>query len=487
MKSQTLLALIALSWASTVSAACNNPKNWLESPNEGVKTFVGYKQELPYGFTSQMTGDLPGYNPQPDLPYPPPLPAEMLNKSSQGKLSKETNFISYYEPDGKGNWRVCRMEIWVPRGSDPVEKTEPENQGKNPLVRQWLKTDAMGYAAVYLYDAKGRIAETFHVSSDRPKESGHSGERECFHFDAKDRPALYVRATSSNACPKGDKPDPRDFSERFRYMELKDGRVTDTWGEQHFGEPDGSWEKRISFHIPFDLNNKDENLWFQGGNARADPVKGVTQILGGYRLGEKDESMGPTYKVDGNEQPSEYYFTKPPVPISMLETPEKIYDYDRRREADVTSIVKLVEFFPAGKHRVRDRFYTAVGNTVRQEQYDEAGKLKRVINLGKFSRQDLDTGFYDEDMKRISLPLKLKGHEIFYRVWDYNDAGKGKLVAIGWNDKLTFGKHERLDSATIIYGTPDGVPKWKSKEEFFKAFDFDPNASRAYPKQKNQE
>jgi hypothetical protein len=486
MKRTTLIALVALSWAGTVTAACNNPKNWLESPSEGVKTFVGYKQELPYGFATELSGRLPEWQgPSHDLPYPPPLPAGMIDKPWVGKLpEKEAGDVSYYEQDGKGNWRVCRVENWWLRNSPAPTKIEMENNGKNPVLRSWLGTHVVGSVTVFKYDGKGRISEKFIALAREQK--ADTGEYECFRFDAKDRPERYVRATSSNTCPKGDT-DPRDYWTRFRYTDLNDGRVSDRWTEQHFGKPDGSWTKRISFHILVDQSNKDEDKWFQGGNARADSVKGVTQILGGANIGEKDESVGPTYKVDGDEQPIEYYFTKPPVSISMLETPEKIYDYDRRREMDVTGVIKLIEFFAAGKHRVRDRFYTAAGNTVRQEQYDESGKLKRVINLGAFSRKDLDTGFYDEDMKGINLPLKLKGHELFYRVWEYDDAGKGKLVAIGWNDKATFGKHERLDTATIIFGTPDAVPKWKNKEEFFRAFDFDPEARRAYSGAKGKE
>jgi hypothetical protein len=485
MKQSGILMLLALLWAGSASAACNNPKNWLESPAQGVKTFVGYKQELEYGFATQMTGDLPGQAVHPDLPYPPPLPAEMLEKAWQGKLSeKGESFISYYEPDGKGNWRVCRVDKWAPKNEDFsttwLATSNQENQRNNPIVRPWLKSHFTWSGRAYLYDSKGRLSEVFLIQPPEKKDEDITGDRECFRFDAKDRPEMYVRTTSSNACPKGDKPDPHDFSERFRYLELKDGWVTFRWGEQHFGKPDGSWVKEISFRSMYDPNNKDENRRFQGGNARADSTKGVTQILGGYRLGEKDESLGPSYKVNDHVQPSEYYFTKPPVPISMLDTPEEIYNYDRRRETSVTKVTKLLEFFPARQNRVRDRFYTIVGNTVRHEQYDAAGKLKRVINVGQYSRQDKSWGFYDEDLKSAKLPLKLKGHPLFYRVWEYDAAGKGSLVALGWNEKFTLGKSEPLDSANIVYGTPDGTKKWANQEDFFKAFDFDATASRAY-------
>jgi hypothetical protein len=477
-------AALTFLWATTAGAACNNPKNLLESPNEGVKVFVGYQQELST-FASTLNGRQEGQFE--DKPYPPPLPAEMIDKPWQGKLSKETNFISYYEPDGKGNWRMCRQEKWGPRDSDPVEESETQNQGKNPAVRPWLKTHFMGVATVYLYDAKGRISETFVALSQEKKGTDPTGERQCFRFDAKDRAELYVRATTSNACPKGE-PDLRDNWVRYRYIELKDGRVTDRWVESHSGQPDKTWKKRITFHILIDPNNKDEDKRFQGGSAEADSDNGVTQILAAYHIGEKDESDSYRYKLsDGSEGGSSYYFTRPPVPMAILDNPDKIYDYDRRRETAVTNVIYLLEFFQAGRHRTRDRIYVGAGRTVRHEQYDEAGKLKRAINLGKFSRKDMDMGFYDENLLGAGISLKLTGHELYYRVWDYDDKGKPKLVALGWNDKFRPGMREAVDFAEIIYGTPDGKQKWKTEEEFFKAFDFDPNAIRAYQGTKGKE
>ena len=85
-------------------------------------------------------------------------------------------------------------------------------------------------------------------------------------------------------------------------------------------------------------------------------------------------------------------------------------------------------------------------------------------------------------MKSVNLPWRLKGHDIIYRVWEYDDAGKGKLVAIGWNAKFSlFGKTEDIMHAQVIFGMPDGVERWKTKAEFARAFDFDEEAQRAYP------
>ncbi|PLK46937.1 hypothetical protein C0V76_19355 [Uliginosibacterium sp. TH139] len=224
------------------------------------------------------------------------------------------------------------------------------------------------------------------------------------------------------------------------------------------------------------------------GGGHVTSAAGVTKILGGSDLlGSKDKSHNYKWPyASGSLPPVEYFFTKPPVPISLLRNPEEIYQYDRRRETSVSRVIKLVEHFKAGEHQVRDRFYTALGRTMRQEQYDEQGRLKRVINLLDLDPMQ-DGKFYGDepqDLKRTKIALRLKTNLIYYRVWEYDDAGKATLVALGWNNRLgsAVAKKEMFDFADIRYGTPDGKEKWQGKEAFFKAFDFDPNARRAYPK-----
>ena len=482
---------LALSVFSNAYGACNNPANWLQPPTTGVKVFVGDERELPFGFATRFTGALREFKgPNFDNPYPPPLPAEMLDKPWHGTLgSSDENHVSYYEPDGKGQWRICRLETWpINDGllSERLTRITLFNHAKNPPLLPYLKTHYLLSVTVFLYDKKGRIAERFVAMP--PLESGNIDNvgylRQCFRFDDKDRPALYVETSDAGEpCPKGD-PDPRFSSLRFKYMDLKDGRIVDTWAEIHFegSEKHPTWVKEITFRAPFDMNNPDERRWFQGGNARVDEVKGLTEILGGYNLGAKDQSIGPTFKYEsGNEPPSEYYFRKPPVPMTVLTNPETIYQYDRLRKTDVTSVVKLVERFPANVTRLRERYFVFGPYVVRHEQLDANGRLKRAINVGAHSRQDSPGGFYDEDMKSVKLPWKLKGHDIVYRVWDYDDAGKGKLVAIGWNAEFSlFGKTKDIEHAKIIFGTPDGLERWPTKAEFAKAFDFDEEAKRAY-------
>ena len=66
----------------------------------------------------------------------------------------------------------------------------------------------------------------------------------------------------------------------------------------------------------------------------------------------------------------------------MLEKPETIYRYDRRRQTYVDgSSVKLCEFFKANEHLSRYRYYLFSGYVVRQEQLDAKGRITRVITV----------------------------------------------------------------------------------------------------------
>jgi hypothetical protein len=475
-----LLAMLVLG-SGTASAACNNPRNWMESPASGVKVLVGYEQNLQTFASDTMDGLT-------SSAFAPPLPVTMLEQHGKGKLSAtDGGTVSYYEPDGHGNWRICRMETWGPkRESTPAWfiKANKANQSGNPVTAALLNTYEMALSEAFLYDDKGRIVQRFLKSL---KEDGASaGDYQCFRYDDKNRIVLYVRATTTHTCPTGE-PDLQDFWRRFRFGESADGKSVSWWQEEHYGKDGGSWSKHVSFFAGPNVEHMSsiryDDLTFSGGNAEVDYIKGVTKIIGGANIGTKDKSAGPTFlHSSGNVKPIEYYFPKPPVPMKVLTDLEELYHYDRRREGVATAGVLLVEYFRANEHQLRDRFYTGAGRVLRQEQFDEQGRLKRAINLGL---QNLAKGigtYYKEDLSSGHISVLLKTNRLIYRVWDYDAAGKATLVAIGWDRKLGSALTDGpVDTAPIVYGTPDGKVRWKTKEEFFKAFDFDPTAARAYP------
>ncbi|WP_213954469.1 MULTISPECIES: hypothetical protein [unclassified Variovorax] len=463
-----LAAIAVMLICGPVMAACNNPANWLESPKVGVKMLIGYQQSLS---GTQFAGDpSSGQNFQPFAPPPPP---EMLERSDGTLPANTEGWISYYELDSKGNWRICRQEKWRARdeSTDPLKIAQTAKyQSGNASLRPLMQSHYFGSATVFLYDKVGRIQETFKVLP-LPTETF---DRQCFRYNVKNQLLLYVAANTRDVCPTGD-PDLKDYWRAFRYADYKGEPVT-VWAQQHYASKDGTWEDRIDFVGPLD------DAQPYTGYAKVESGKGLVEILGGVRVGPKDQSDNTKYPYDsGKLPPIEYYFTKQPVPASVLTDMEQLYRHDRRRETDVLSGVKLVEFYPANVHVLRERFYTGFDRTIRQEKYDDQGRLKRVINLGFVGKYKNSGGFYDERLSGL-VGLKVKTNKLHYRVWDYDDAGNPELVAIGWNTKLGSAmRNERLDDAEMAYGTPDGVVKWKTKEEFFKAFDFDAWAMRAYP------
>jgi hypothetical protein len=340
---------LAGAWVVVAQAVCNDPANWLESPKDGVKVLVGYEQDLGGRFASQPANGL-------DTPaFPQSLPQDTQGKGGQGALPKDEDkgVVSYYEPDGKDGWRVCRKEDWFQRseGTRPASIARSEkNQSRNASLAPLLRSHVMGVARVYLYDPNGRIQETFLAAVYEPEKSERvtMHERQCFRFNDQNLLQLYVSTTATNACPSGD-PDPRDMRRRFRYGAFKNDRGQSEngslWIQWHSGKEDGRWSESIVFR-----DSPKPGPERHGGNASVDSGKGVSQILGGFNVGLRDRSDGPALKyTDGSSQPIEYYFTKPPVPASILDVIEQMYRHDRRRETQALSGIKLIEFYPQAR------------------------------------------------------------------------------------------------------------------------------------------
>jgi hypothetical protein len=480
------LAWLPLCFSLSAAAACHNPKDWLEAPSKGVKVFVGYRHPQPNTPSSEER----------HIGFPPPLPPAMLEKPWEGDLAKEepgetSAFVSYFEPDGRGQWRLCREESWHSKEKEPFSDNQwymlSDAAHRNvPALAPWLKTHYSSYAKMFKYDKLGRLAESFAASMRDDGLAVYS--LECWRYDDRNRVTLQLKPDQTEACPTGE-PDTRDF---YYYREFFDFTEPDgspasmlTWDEINFGDEDddGGWVKNIHFARLIDPGNPIRQKRFQGGNARADSKRGVLYILGGGRLGERENSIGQSFKyASGGSPPIEYLFLHPePVPHEMLRDPDNIYKYNRRRDTDITRVIRLHEYFPANQTRIRERFFTAFARTLRHEQLDGEGRLRRAINVGRFSRTDEKYGFYDEDLESAKISLKLIGRELYYRVWEYDADGKATLAALGWGAWPTLlGKPAKIDEADIRFGTPDGTERWKTKEEFFAAFDFDPNAKRAF-------
>ena len=463
--------LFALSMASSLAtAACNNPTNWLLSPTQGIKYFVGYNQPTD-GFSS------PTYIDEPErLAFPPLLPHEMSNREGFWTLDNVVgaeSLVSYYEPDGKGNWRLCRSETWNPRSVARKEAGRSSDltylsaQATNSQVVARLgSTHAAVSLNAYSFDSKGRV-ETKSSVSVLPRGAALS-RLECYRYDDKNSVVLYVDAKITRACPIGD-PDSRDDWTKVLTIWIGGKRLQSRVDRNFSLEAGVAWRRVIGFRSPDGLG--------PGGTAYANSRTGIEKIVGAAEIGPRDDDdVNVAPKRNGIAlKPLEYHFTKPPVPVELIDHLDTIYSYDRRRELAVASAFRWVEWFPAGKTIATNAYLLGAGSVIRHEQRDYAGKLKRAINVAFENFAGRPDALYSE--AAITKPLLLKGHEYLYRVWDYGATGAPTLVAIGWNRSL---RSKPLDSADVAFGTPDGKIKWKDKEAFFQAVGFDAEARGAH-------
>jgi hypothetical protein len=467
------VAAFMLACTGTVRAACNNSKNWFELPGAETKVIVGFEQEIQIDLEGETDGSS-------DKAYPTPLPREMISKFGTGELSSEkTSNISFYESDGKGGWRVCRIERWWPgdAGRDEADRIARRQVTRryvrrHPVLSRLSSSYMALFATLYFYDEKGRLAR---VSKGRFEDPDRPAvDTMCRRYDDKDRVTLAVVPRISKVCPKGE-PDVRDGWRRYKYGEYN-GETVPLIRQGHLGAADGSWSEKTS---PFRLGPSPQAIW---GNAEADSKNGVTLILGS-NLGKLDDNAANTVVNSyGKWTGSSYTFTKPPVPLSVLENPDQIYQYDRRRQTYVDG-VKLYEFFKANEHLSRHRYYMIDGDVVRHEQLDAKGKVSRVITIRDW-RQSRPGPKPDVNDKLLStFHFALLTHQVFHRVYEVNAAGVPNLVALSWNreTRLNPTKDVPIDFAHLVYGTPDGKERWKSEAEFERAFNTSSHAVHVFP------
>lgn len=463
-------AFVFLGVMRPAGAACNNPKNWLEAPGSNVKVLIDYEQWPLNDISSESDGA-----------YPIPLPLAILEKDRVSTLKAGAGTISYYESDGKGSWRICRIDSWA---SDTRLSTRPEKTAAQAISLKyrssserleklvngyWLSTSYM-----YFYDSKGRIDRVSHWYFE--DKIGQPEDKDCRRYDDKDRVVLAVSPSISKVCPKGE-PDPRDGWQRLKYGEYR-GETIRLLDMMHSGNADGSWTEKSS---PFRLGPSPDAPW---GSAEADSKNGVTLIFGSS-LGKLDDNVANTV-VDsfGRWNGSTYTFTKPPVPVSVLENADLLYQYDRRRQTYVDGqIIKLYEFFKANEHLSRHRYYMLDGFVLRHEQLDAKGKVTRVITVENW-RQPRPGPKPDVNDHLLSThEFALLAHQVYHRVYDINAAGKPVLVALSWNRALRFNPASKvpIDYAHLVYGTPDGKERWKTEAEFEKAFNTSAHAAQVFP------
>ncbi|MYN41259.1 hypothetical protein GTP55_17995 [Duganella sp. FT109W] len=478
------LAIVTGALAGTSAfgqAACNSPKNWLETPGTDTKVFIGYKQEQKPGFGALNVGTSPV-----DYPYPDPLPREMLDTEGAGKLSKdETSDVSYYEPDGKGNWRVCRVEQWWSAGvgqkslRDELKPVTARYVASNPVLKKLGPESVALFATLYFYDSKGRIIRLEQGEFQKNKEK--ASIKICREYDKEDNLTLLLNPKNSQRC-QANPPDVRDEWIRYRYGK-HDGKLVQLLEEWNRGSASGKWGK------DFELFRTGTGPDAVFGAAKARIGKGVTVIYG-TNAGKLDNNAANTVLDSfGKVGAAAYWFIKPPIPLDVLDKPDLLYQYERRRQTYIDGPrVRLLELFKPNEHRSRHRYYLVGTYVMRHEQFDSNGRVTRVVTLDDW-RQPRPGPKPDINDKLLTDDgLSIKTHQIYHRVYDFDSQGKPRLVAVSW-DRATRNPLKKTSalSADVVYGTPSGKELWKSEEEFCKHFDFSPEAAQVFPDVANGE
>ncbi len=405
----------------------------------------------------------------------------MLGKEGSGRLSEtHTSNISYYELDGKGNWRVCRVDSWWPpsAGDDEAQRASlrqaTERYAKNNPALKKLGTRHMAlFSVMYFYDSKGRIARLEQGSFLKPGK--RSEIKICRQYDNDDNLTLLLNPRSSQSC-LATPPDLRDEWWRHRYGK-HNGQQVMLLSEWHRGDVDGTWSKDIWRF------STDASPGAVGGAAKAESGKGVTVIYNS-NAGKLDDNAANTV-VDsfGRVSVVAYFFPTDGTSLEVLENPEKIYQYLRRRETQIDGRQSVMyELFKPNEHRPRHRYYV-IGNVMRQEQLDPNGRVTRVITVNGWQQPRPGPRPAVNDALLAKAGGSLRTHQVYHRVFELDAQGKPTLVAISWNRELRLNplKKTHIDFADLRFGTPDGKIRWKNLEEFEKHFNFSANATHVFP------
>jgi hypothetical protein len=528
----------AAEYLPPVTTACNDLAHPGRSPGPQFEMF--FNIGLPANVREE---DIDLYPDAPSLtagqwrPEIPEQPEALLSPgaSDRKKLGILGGAIYYYEPDGKGGRRLCRSEAWASRTKvlfnpyvgakgkntriqsrtrynyetakdDPYAINLPPQpeQTHNPVLARIAKDYVPIAATRFRYDTAGHLVEAVSFTEDNANGLNSSGDHvptdhtewrqigsgECRLYRPDGRLWRYVSGSNSpdlKDCFQAT----RDTADYFEYRYDADGKLVRSI--QNLAAPN------------------DRNRWFQiwrmlidgrQVEAEVDDVVGIRHITGAVnRIAPKDNNA---LNADGGV----YFFPNHDAPVGILDDFSKIYDYQRVREKG-GHIVRMLEAFPAGSSQLTARLWlnTANNTLLREEQYKN-GKLVRAINTD--FANDPVVHYYEEHLEKYKIKVKIKN--LVDRVYEYDDKGNEKLVAISWTNvpkeefyaspspgragplvdlakdvkkawqnrgKPKQPKPERLE---FYYGLPDGTVKWKNFDEFQKAFNVHENADWLYPK-----
>jgi hypothetical protein len=373
-------------------------------------------------------------------------------------LKTKGNFVAFYEPDGKGGRRICRVEEWSPRHPDG-----PRKPGERGYAAVWGEPTLSNFPVLkaltaehkpeklylYMYDSAGRLAEwrlhNFNAewaTDIQPHVYSNSHRSECFIYDSAGRLTQYIMSPPSDGVPCTQAT--RENSSRMLYRYDAGGRYVGSVQQSGNGEPKpdpgmGSGTRlspepvHVKWYETYRLRPR-ADIYHE---AEADALWGLRFVTGLPQIENVSDR-----KVPDDQLRAIYRFPQP-TPTSVMDgLPMSVKAYRRVRIGPATASGTASEMYPANggiTERILSR--NMGGNVFRHERFNKDGKVYQVINDGLLEDGKPST-LYQEDLvtldKVLAHPkINVPRTHVRLRVYEVNAAGQHTLTAISWARALS--------------------------------------------------
>ena len=372
---------------------------------------------------------------------PPPVWANQVDPEQRDKkkLQPHGGAIFYYEPNGKGGQRLCRVERWLNRltlmtwdgdkgvsekRATPITTPASVDQTRNAALAALSKDYFLiGYANLR-YNAQGQLPHIGPV---------------CYYFKP-DGQVDWVGFESDDHQCLGKKPDPK----KEAFIQVLFNAEGKGYGA-YLTRPQKwkrSQDRTTTNEYRIDL---DSQGWVQEWDFRhrgskvsavANDRVGIEHIyIDGGDWGREDDTPynktgdGAPFAMGRGNRPMRMYEFPQSVSTNLFNKPDTLFQHDRVRMTG-SGMVLYERFVPdsPGKLAARIWYSQGNGNAPRQEFFRD-GKLVRAT-VADFLKQ----GYWTEDLARYKNQIKAPFDNVYLRIYDYDANGQESLAAIGWTD-----------------------------------------------------
>ena len=371
---------------------------WVDPENSGEWPYApdaGYAPRDEADIFSKIAGQLDGAmtwraDGRPPFGWPNLTDPEQFDRK---RLSAIGGALFFYEPDGKGGRRLCRMERWLsrklasrrikygpdregtltePRHNPYLVPTSPK-QARNPVLKKLGKTYFLVAYTNLVYNSQGHIPRVGAM---------------CFYY-TNDGQVSWVGQSSPQGECLNKKPNPKEQS----FIEI----LFDSKGKGYGAVLTSPYRwKPEDVQVPC-IKHADQTLegWGQlwGFDYKGAYVEatfndrcGITKLHAFGAFAELDSNTVNRLmdaELHGSPLVRDYDF---PTPTSndVLRRPETLYQHERSR-ISCGYAVCMVEHFAAGSNKPRSRVWQRTGSdhVLRTEFFNARGRLAQVV-VGDF-------------------------------------------------------------------------------------------------------